>query len=187
MVTNQKQRLIRIMSLIEAVKSNLGQAEDEQMDKEISKLAMESDDAIRAALAISRIFGKPDDETRELFKGPILNNVCAKLPNTNHELYDDEGWYAIQIPVKGEKYTLYINYDWRSVEIAREGHVPVSTVYTILAASGRGCPAYYFHSSGFGKSIICRRGSTRPRMSALLQVPNGQKFCYTISKASFTG
>jgi hypothetical protein len=109
-----------IKQLIEAVKSNLGHTEDEQMDKAISKLVTESEDAFQAALAINRVIDELDNERWELFKGSIFNNVHAVLPNADVDENKD-GWYAIHVFIKNGKYTLYINYDWRSVEIRRKG------------------------------------------------------------------
>jgi hypothetical protein len=111
-----------IKQLIEAVNSNLGHKEDEQMDKEISKLVTQSEDTIRAALAINRTLDEFDQETWELFKGPIFTAVHAVLSNTEvYEEEDDEWWYAIRVFIKNGKYSLYVNYDWRSLGIWSEG------------------------------------------------------------------
>jgi hypothetical protein len=112
-----------IKQLIEAVKSNLGYTEDEQMDKAISKLVTESEDTIRAALAINRTLDELDQETWELFKGAIFNNVHAVLPNTEvYEVHEEDNtWDAIRVFIKNSKYSLYINYDWRSAGIWSEG------------------------------------------------------------------
>jgi hypothetical protein len=107
-----------IVQLIATIKSFCGIMEDAEMDKEISKLIMESEDTIRAALAIKDILAKLY-ERWELFKGPIFNAVKDVLPNAR-VFEKEDGWDAICVWVKNSKYALWLNYEWTLVVITRE-------------------------------------------------------------------
>jgi hypothetical protein len=55
--------------------------------------------------------------------GPVLEAVKKEVPEAKY-LEEDDGWYAIYIPFKKERYGLWINYDWQAIGIFTEGGTP---------------------------------------------------------------
>ncbi|MDR2757901.1 MAG: PD-(D/E)XK nuclease family protein, partial [Spirochaetaceae bacterium] len=82
-----------LRQLIAAVKSLCGKSEDTEMDKAIAGLITQSEDTIRAAVSISGTLQEFDNESKELFKGSILDMVKKELPQAWE--YPDEGWHGI--------------------------------------------------------------------------------------------
>jgi hypothetical protein len=114
-----------IKQFINAVKSICGHSEDEAMNKEIVELITQSEETIRAAVAISSALEDFDEESWKLFKGGILDAVNKKLPqNMKAEEYDDveEGspWHSICVPLLNGKYELLVTYNWKTIQIYRE-------------------------------------------------------------------
>jgi hypothetical protein len=100
-----------------AIKQFLGYSEDEEMDKEIVDLITKSDETIRTAAVISANLDALDDESWQLFKGPIFEAVKKECPSAY--VYDgeehDDSWFSIDIPLKGTSHELDINYDFASI------------------------------------------------------------------------
>jgi hypothetical protein len=104
-----------LKQLIAAVKSLCGKSEDTEMENEIVKLVTQSDDSVRAALAIR---GAMDFKSRalEAFKGPIMELVKKNFHGTVEYNVEDD-WSMIQVEVMGGDYVLDVNYDWDSLYI----------------------------------------------------------------------
>jgi hypothetical protein len=111
-----------IKQLAEAVKSLCGYMEDD-MAKEISDLIMQSEETVKAALAIRSLETLDfDRQARNQFAGPLLEAVKKEVPKAEYQEADN--WYAIFIPLKGERYALWINYDWKAIGIFTENDNP---------------------------------------------------------------
>ena len=89
------------------------------MSKEISELVIQSEETIRAAMEINNALGAVKGESWNLFKGVVLDKVKERIPGTIK--YEEDGWYAISVPVMKGAYTLYVDYDWRSISVVSEG------------------------------------------------------------------
>jgi hypothetical protein len=114
-----------IKQLVESVKSLCGYMEDEDMAKEISDLILQSEETVKAALAIRSLETLDfDRQARNQFMGPVLEAVKKEVPEAEYQEEKKENWYAIYIPFKKEKYALWINYDWKAIGIFTEGGVP---------------------------------------------------------------
>ncbi|MDR1352810.1 MAG: PD-(D/E)XK nuclease family protein [Treponema sp.] len=98
-----------LKQLIAAIKSLCGKSEDAEMEDAIFKLVTQSDDSVRAALAIS---GAMDFDRRALdaFKGPVTELVGKACADT--EYLEEEGWYYLNVPIKGGRYWFEMNYLW---------------------------------------------------------------------------
>ncbi|MDR1286128.1 MAG: PD-(D/E)XK nuclease family protein [Treponema sp.] len=98
-----------LKQLIAAIKSLCGKSEDVEMEDAIFKLVARDDDAVRAALAIS---GATDFDKRawEAFKGPITALVGKACTDT--EYLEEDGWYYLNVPIKGGRYWFEMNYLW---------------------------------------------------------------------------
>jgi hypothetical protein len=109
-----------IKQLLSAIK---GKTEDEKMDKAIVDLITQSEETIRAAVAI----GNRDiinDANWELFTGVVFEKVKNKFPEADIQEGVD-GWDDINVPIKNGAYTLYVNYDWQSITVeANEKEMP---------------------------------------------------------------
>jgi hypothetical protein len=103
-----------LRQLIAAVKSLCGKSEDAEMEEAIFKLIIKDEDSVRAALVIRESLDF-DGRTLENFKGPITALVKNAFPDA--EYATDDGWYMIQVPIKGGNYLLDVNYDWKSFYI----------------------------------------------------------------------
>jgi hypothetical protein len=120
-----------LRQLIAAVKSLCGKSEDMEMDKAIADLITQSEDTIRAAAAISGTLQAFDNESKELFKGSILDMVKKDLPQAWE--YPDEGWHGIGVPLLKSRYALFFNYDWKSIEIGRDDKADSATEEKLAA------------------------------------------------------
>jgi hypothetical protein len=87
------------------------------MDKAIAELIIKSEDSIHAAVAISSALQEFNNESKELFKGSILDMVKKELPQAWK--YTDEGWHGIGVPLLSDQYDLFIDYDWKTININR--------------------------------------------------------------------
>jgi hypothetical protein len=98
-----------LKQLIAAIKSLCGKSEDAEMEDAIFKLVTQSDDSVRAALAIR---GAVDFDNRawEDFKGPIAALVGKACTDT--EYLEEDGWYYLNVPIKGGRYWFEMNYLW---------------------------------------------------------------------------
>jgi hypothetical protein len=113
-----------IKQLVEAVKSLCGYTEDEAMTKEISDLILQSEETVKAALAIRSLETLDfDKQARNQFRGPVCEAVRKEVPEAKY-LEEADGWYALYIPFKKGKYGLWINYDWQAISIHTEGGTP---------------------------------------------------------------
>jgi hypothetical protein len=106
-----------LKQLIETVKSICEYTEDEEMGEAIKSLITQSEETIRAALAISAALEEFDDESSEFFKGIILENVQKELPNAVWEENKEEEWWAISVPIRNDTYVFSITYDWKWIGI----------------------------------------------------------------------
>ncbi|GHV78683.1 hypothetical protein AGMMS49944_04740 [Spirochaetia bacterium] len=124
-----------LRQLIAAVKSLCGKSEDAEMEKEVVELITQSEESIRAAVAIKGALENSKNESWELFKGNILEKV--KNERSEAVLYDDEDrdgvWYAICVPLLSGQYDLYVNYDWKSIGIWLGGDKANSAIEKKLA------------------------------------------------------
>jgi hypothetical protein len=107
-----------IKQLLSAIKSIFGETEDEEMNKAIADLIMQSEETIRAAAEIDNVLDIIDEEKWELFAGVVFENVKTKFPEADiQENVDD--WYDISVPIKNGAYTLYVNYDWKKIMVEK--------------------------------------------------------------------
>jgi hypothetical protein len=104
-----------LRQLIAAVKSLCGKSEDVEMEDAIFKLVTQSDDSVRAALAISGVLDF-DGRAQKAFKERIVPLVRKVFPDAEYLPHED-GWDFITIPLKGSAYCLDLNYDWKFVQI----------------------------------------------------------------------
>jgi hypothetical protein len=105
------------------------------MNKAIAELITQSEESIRAAVAINGVLKEFDEESWELFKGSILDKVKKELPQA--ALFDDdyeEGWWAIRVPLLSGRYDLYVNYNWKSMGIWLAGDKANPAIEKKLAA-----------------------------------------------------
>jgi hypothetical protein len=94
------------------------------MNKAIADLIMQSEETIRAAAEIDNVLNIIDEEKWELFKGVIFEKVKNKFPEADIQ-EDVDDWYDISVPIKNGAYTLYVNYDWKSITVeADEKEMP---------------------------------------------------------------
>jgi hypothetical protein len=82
-------------------------------------------------VAISGTLQEFDNESKELFKGSILDMVKKDLPQAWE--YPDEGWHGIGIPLLRGQYALFFNYDWKSIEIGRDDKADPATEEKLAA------------------------------------------------------
>jgi hypothetical protein len=106
-----------LKQLIGAVKSICDYTEDEEMGKEISELITQSEENIRAALAINANLDEIDDEIYTYFSKAILECVQKELPETELSEDDEGGWWSILVPIKNGKYEFYTDYYWQKIGI----------------------------------------------------------------------
>jgi hypothetical protein len=108
-----------IRQLLSAIKSIFGETEDKEVNKAIVDLIIQSEETIRAAVAIGNVLSTIDDTNWELFKGVIFENVKNKFPKaeTEENVWD---WSDIYVPIKKGAYFLYVNYDWKSITVEAE-------------------------------------------------------------------
>ena len=104
-----------LRQLIAAIKSLCGQMEDAEMEDAIFKLVAQSEDSVKAALAICGAAGLFDQKVKEQFKGPITTLVKKVFPDAEYEPEGTDNWYSIDIPIKQGKYNLWVNYDWKGL------------------------------------------------------------------------
>ncbi|MDR2634181.1 MAG: PD-(D/E)XK nuclease family protein [Treponema sp.] len=102
-----------LKQLIAAVETLCNTSGDEEMD-EIFKLITRSEDSVKAALAIREAVGLLEPHVKKAFTGSIIDLVKKTFPDAEGPL-DSDGWYYIEIPIKQEKYSLSVNYDWKSL------------------------------------------------------------------------
>jgi hypothetical protein len=124
-----------IKQLINAVKSICGYSEDEAMDKEVAELITQSEESIRAAVAIKAVLENSDKESWELFKGSILEKVKKERSEARFDEENEDGviWKGIYVPLLSGQYTLYITNDWRTILIGREMDVANPAIEDKLA------------------------------------------------------
>jgi hypothetical protein len=108
-----------IKQLLSAIKSILGETEDNEMNKDITEIISQSKETLLAAAAIKTAVEGLDGKTRELFLGGILEAVKKSLNNAVG-LDSGDGWNAIYIPIRHDDYSLWINYDWKLIQLAFE-------------------------------------------------------------------
>jgi hypothetical protein len=106
-----------LRQLIAAVKSLCGKSEDAEMENEIFKLVAQSEDSVKAALAISEAVSLLDQNVREEFKDTITGLVKKSFPDAEYEPEGTDNWYSIDIPIKQGKYNLWVNYDWKAMMV----------------------------------------------------------------------
>ncbi|GMO24937.1 MAG: hypothetical protein Pg6A_12100 [Termitinemataceae bacterium] len=106
-----------IKQLMSAIKSILGDSEDEEMNTKIEKLIFQSKETIRAAIKIEETLKDVENDTLNLFKGAILDKVQERFVDAKEW---NEGNLAIQIPVKIKQdlCKLYVDYYWTGIDIA---------------------------------------------------------------------
>jgi formate dehydrogenase maturation protein FdhE len=108
-----------IKQLLSAIKSILGETEDNKMNKEITEIISQSKETLLAAAAIKTAVEGLDGKTKEIFSDGIYKAVCEALPNAKW-LPNEEGWDSIFIPIRHDDYSLWINYDWKLIQLAIE-------------------------------------------------------------------
>jgi hypothetical protein len=108
-----------LKQLIAAVKSLCGKSEDAKMEDAIFKLVTQSDDSVRAALAVNKNvdFGKA---AWEAFKGTIYETVLAAWPQGSVDCISEDGWDYLWLDFKDGKFGLSVNYLWNQVELRTE-------------------------------------------------------------------
>ena len=101
-----------LKQLILSVKLICGILEDEKMEKAIVSLVAQSEDSIKAAIAIKQAVESFDNLMWELFKTKILDSLKKHIPDA--EYLEGSGWCYINLPIKNKngQYALQINYDW---------------------------------------------------------------------------
>ena len=104
-----------LKQLIASIKLFCGISEDEEMEKEIESLISQSEDSLRAAIAIKQAVESFDQRVRDLFSTKILERLQKCFPEAKWS--EGGGWNYIYLPVKDGKYILYINYNWRKMGI----------------------------------------------------------------------
>jgi hypothetical protein len=124
-----------LKQLIAAIKSFsfYGYSEDTDMENEILSLICESNDSMRAALAISGVMGKVTNEgIQGIFEHTILSKVQQRLSQAHW--HEETGTYAswgIVVPLAGH-WELYINYDWGTLGIYEDGGETNDVLYERL-------------------------------------------------------
>ena len=103
-----------LKQLIEAIKSICGKSEDENMKNAINQLIIKSDDNIKAAIAIYEAIESLDDQTYDSFKNKVLVQLQKIIADAS---WKEDGWSQIIVPIKNNKYTLAINYNWWEIGI----------------------------------------------------------------------
>jgi hypothetical protein len=105
-----------LRQLIAAIKSLCGKSEDTEMENAIFKLVTQSDDTVRAALAISGV-ANFREQVLKTFTGASLALVKASFPKATmqKEDYGDGRYEYMDIPVREGNYVLQVNYDWTTV------------------------------------------------------------------------
>ena len=121
-----------IKQFINAIKYFCEESEDKKMEKEIAELIIESPESIHAAVAINNALQEFNNESKVLFKNKILNLVKSTKPQA--EEYSQENWHGICIPILNGQYLLYIDYNWKAIELCRSGDVVKPVIEEKLAA-----------------------------------------------------
>jgi hypothetical protein len=105
-----------LKQLIEAVKSICGKSEDEKMENAINQLIFQSEDYVKAAVAIKQSLEALEDRPYELFRDKVLPQLQKSISRASWN-EEKNGWCSINIPIKNGNYILSINYKWHEMAI----------------------------------------------------------------------
>ena len=110
-----------LKQLIASIKSFCGFSEDDKMEKAILELVTQSEDNIKAAMAITKAFEsllfEIDDNSWELFSTKMLSQIQKAVPDAESNV--DDGWHYINIPIRNGRYYFELNYNWDKLCIQR--------------------------------------------------------------------
>jgi hypothetical protein len=104
-----------LKQLVGAVKQFCNNSEDTKMTNEIFELLANSEDSVKAALAISEAARLFEQKALEAFKGQVTGLVQKSFPDAEYGEEDD--WYSLGIPIRKAEYLLYVNYDWKAMTV----------------------------------------------------------------------
>jgi len=123
-----------IAQFINAIKYFCEESEDKKMEKEIAEMIIQSPESIHAAVTISSVIQEFNNESKILFKGKILDMV--KKEHLQARVHTDDGWHGICVPILNgqDQYDLYIDYNWKTIELCRSGDVVNPVMEEKLAA-----------------------------------------------------
>jgi hypothetical protein len=85
------------------------------MNEDILESIFQSEESTEAANAVKEALDEMDGESKELFKGKVLEHVTETFPDAYY--HAKWGWNYIDIPIH-KKYDLWVNYDLYSVRLA---------------------------------------------------------------------
>jgi hypothetical protein len=108
-----------LKQLIGSIKSICGISEDEKMENAIAALVTQSEDSIKAAIAIKQTLETLDFDTKayELFETKILEQVKNKIPDACWGENDEMEFYGICFKIQNGSFGVSINYNWHRMEI----------------------------------------------------------------------
>ena len=110
-----------LKQFIASIKSFCGISEDEKMEKAIQGLLTQSEDNIKAGLAIQQAIGllleDAYNNSCELFSTKILSQIQRTFPEAGYDEDLEDKWWFIYIPIKNGKYSFGVNYDWKKIYI----------------------------------------------------------------------
>jgi hypothetical protein len=109
-----------LKQLIGSIKSICGISEDEKMENAVATLVTQSEDYVKAAIAIKQALETLGERARKLFKTKIMEQVRNKFPEACWEEDDKMKFYGICFKIQNGGFGLSINYDWRTMEIWSE-------------------------------------------------------------------
>ena len=95
----------------------------EEMEKELLELVCKSEEAVRAALVISKVVtGKaavfPDGPSYFEFMETIIALIKKSFPKARKDEGND--FNGVAIPIKNDNYVFFVNFNWKRLEIASE-------------------------------------------------------------------
>jgi hypothetical protein len=103
-----------VNQLIGSIETQCSTPEDKEMD-EIFNLITKDDDSVKAALAIREAAGRFEPKVKKAFKDSIMPLLKNALPDAEGPMDSGDGWYFIEISINQGKYTLNVDYDWKSL------------------------------------------------------------------------
>jgi len=111
-----------LKQLILSIKSFCGVSEDEKMENAIQSLVTQSDDNLKAAMAVKHavdaLIIEADDNSWKLFSTKILSQIQKTVPDAEcPEPIED--WYYMNIPIRNGRYYFELNYNWGKLCIQR--------------------------------------------------------------------
>jgi hypothetical protein len=111
-----------LKQLIGSIKSICGISEDKKMENAITALVTQSEDSVKAAIAIKKAVDELDFEGKsyELFETKILEQVKNKFPDAEWNENDEMDFYGICFKIKNGSFGLSIKYNWHRMEIWSE-------------------------------------------------------------------